>query len=276
MGTYLDKAGLQRAFTKLKSIIDGKAAANHTHTGLVSQSTSIDNNTDWTTITTTGIYSVAISDLTNAKNYPSGMYPYGDLYVQNVAGHITQIYWSHQGDCFERQAWSKTNNVWFYGSWYKIYTTKNKPSWSDVTGKPSFAAVATSGSYNDLSDKPSIPSVGNGTVTITQGNSTKGTFTMNQSGNTTIALTDNNTTYSANNGVSLSGTTFSNSGVRSIATGGSNGTISVNTGGSTANVAVKGLGSAAYTASTAYAAADVITISSTQPTSSTCKMWFKI
>ena len=52
-----------------------------------------------------------------------------------------------------------------------------------------------SGSYNDLSNKPTIPTVGNGTITITQNGTTKGTFTTNQSGNTTIALTDNNTTY---------------------------------------------------------------------------------
>lgn len=32
------------------------------------------------------------------------------------------------------------------------------PSWGEVTSKPSFATVATSGSYNDLSNKPSIPS----------------------------------------------------------------------------------------------------------------------
>lgn len=32
------------------------------------------------------------------------------------------------------------------------------PSWSEVTSKPSFATVATSGSYNDLSNRPSIPS----------------------------------------------------------------------------------------------------------------------
>lgn len=32
------------------------------------------------------------------------------------------------------------------------------PSWSEVTSKPSFATVATSGSYNDLSNKPYIPS----------------------------------------------------------------------------------------------------------------------
>ena len=30
-------------------------------------------------------------------------------------------------------------------------------SWDNVTGKPSFATVATSGSYNDLDDKPTIP-----------------------------------------------------------------------------------------------------------------------
>jgi hypothetical protein len=30
------------------------------------------------------------------------------------------------------------------------------PTWIDVTGKPSFASVATSGSYNDLTNKPSI------------------------------------------------------------------------------------------------------------------------
>lgn len=52
-----------------------------------------------------------------------------------------------------------------------------------------------SGSYNDLTNKPTIPTVGNGTITITQNGTTKGTFTTNQSGNTTIALTDNNTTY---------------------------------------------------------------------------------
>lgn len=31
--------------------------------------------------------------------------------------------------------------------------------WGDITGKPTFATVATSGSYNDLSNKPAIPTV---------------------------------------------------------------------------------------------------------------------
>lgn len=54
----------------------------------------------------------------------------------------------------------------------------------------SLAKVATSGSYNDLSDKPTIPSVGNGRITIKQGGTVKGTFTVNQSGATSIELTD--------------------------------------------------------------------------------------
>lgn len=57
-----------------------------------------------------------------------------------------------------------------------------------------------------------------------------------------------NTTYTASNGVGLSGTTFYNSGVRSIESGSTNGTISVNTNGYTANVAVAGLNTAAYKA----------------------------
>ena len=38
-----------------------------------------------------------------------------------------------------------------------------------------------------------VPSVGNGTITIKQAGTTKGTFTTNQSGNTTIELADTNT-----------------------------------------------------------------------------------
>ena len=69
-----------------------------------------------------------------------------------------------------------------------------------------------------------IPSIGNGTVTITQNGKTKGTFTMNQSGNTTIALTDtdkdthytaklvtgNSKTNTNNNGSLTNGNVFLN------------------------------------------------------------------
>lgn len=55
--------------------------------------------------------------------------------------------------------------------------------------------VAFTGSYNDLTNKPTIPTVGGGTITIKQKGVSKGSFTVNQSSNTTIELTDDNTTY---------------------------------------------------------------------------------
>lgn len=52
--------------------------------------------------------------------------------------------------------------------------------------------VAFTGKYSDLSGTPSI---GNGTVTIKQNGTSKGSFTMNQSGDTEVELTDSDTKY---------------------------------------------------------------------------------
>jgi hypothetical protein len=57
--------------------------------------------------------------------------------------------------------------------------------------------------------------------------------------NATITIPDNNTTYSAGAGISLSGTTFSNSGVRSITQDGTDGhKLTINTGGTTATITI--------------------------------------
>lgn len=60
------------------------------------------------------------------------------------------------------------------------------------TGKAdvsSLATVATSGSYNDLSNKPTIPTVNNATLTIQENGTSVGTFTANSSTNTTVNIT---------------------------------------------------------------------------------------
>lgn len=72
--------------------------------------------------------------------------------------------------------------------------------------KGKLSKVAVSGSYNDLSNKPAIPTVGNGTVTIKQAGTSKGTFSMNQSGNTTIELTDNNSWRGVQNNLTSTAT----------------------------------------------------------------------
>lgn len=45
---------------------------------------------------------------------------------------------------------------YFDGGWKDL--GREQVSWNDIQEKPEFAAVATTGSYNDLSDKPTIPS----------------------------------------------------------------------------------------------------------------------
>ena len=42
--------------------------------------------------------------------------------------------------------------------WVTIIAEDASANWDDISGKPEFASVATSGSYNDLKDKPTIPS----------------------------------------------------------------------------------------------------------------------
>ena len=96
-------------------------------------------------------------------------------------------------------------------------TIKTAGEGKSATG--SFTANQNSGStitlptirYGDLSGRPSIPAAaGNGTITITQPGTSNQTFTVNQSGNTTIALKNDNTntTYTGGTGIDISGTTI--------------------------------------------------------------------
>ena len=70
------------------------------------------------------------------------------------------------------------------GSQIKDLTTKIK-SKADIS---SLAPVATSGSYNDLSDKPTLPTVNNGALTIQQNGTTLDTFTANSSDDKTVNI----------------------------------------------------------------------------------------
>ena len=60
---------------------------------------------------------------------------------------------------------------------------------SQITDFPTLATVATSGSYSDLSNKPTIPTVNNATLTIQKNGTTVKTFTANASSNVTANIT---------------------------------------------------------------------------------------
>lgn len=57
-----------------------------------------------------------------------------------------------------------------------------------ISNKPTLASVATSGSYTDLSNQPTIPTVNNGKLTIQKNGTTVRTFKANQSGNATANI----------------------------------------------------------------------------------------
>ena len=89
----------------------------------------------------------------------------------------------------------------------------NKANSSDLS------TVATTGSYNDLSNKPTIPTVNNSTITIQKNSSTVDSFTLNQSSNKTINITvpttasdvsalPASTKYGASLSVSIDSTTY--------------------------------------------------------------------
>ena len=67
--------------------------------------------------------------------------------------------------------------------------TADEVEWDNVLNKPTFATVATSGSYNDLSNKPTIPTVNNGALIIKKNGINVATFTANQSSNATANIT---------------------------------------------------------------------------------------
>lgn len=121
---------------------------------------------------------------------------------------------------------------WVTGKGY--LTSVPAQTWGSITGKPTFATVATSGSYNDLTNKPTIPSL-SGYATqnwvTSQGYltsipaATSSTYGGIQIGYTTsgrnyavqlsngkayvnVPWTDTNITYRAGTNISISGTTI--------------------------------------------------------------------
>lgn len=72
------------------------------------------------------------------------------------------------------------------------------------------STVGKTGAYSDLTGKPTIPSVYNATVTLTQDGTTKGSFTVNQNSNVTIDLDDTDTHYESKTITGATATATSN------------------------------------------------------------------
>ena len=99
-----------------------------------------------------------------------------------------------------------SKEIWTHGQFYATAVT-----WSTITGKPSFATVATSGNYNDLNNKPTIPTklptpnalTFTGAVTGTWDGSSAKTVNIPSGSSYTLPLASNST----RGGIKLSSST---------------------------------------------------------------------
>lgn len=120
--------------------------------------------------------------------------------------------------------YSSGTRVWTTVNWFETdqtySATSPKPQSgvavaSAISGKANsadLATVATSGSYNDLSNKPTIPTVNNAALTIQKNGSNVATFTANASSNVTanISVPTVDQTYSASSTNAQSGVAVAN------------------------------------------------------------------
>ena len=149
-------------------------------------------------------------------------------YLNSIEGNASEIYATR----FYQNEKLVATEEWVTNKGY--LTSVPAQTWASITGKPTFATVATSGSYNDLTNKPTIPSL-SGYATqnwvTSQGYltsipaATSSTYGGIQIGYTpsgknyavqlsngkayvNVPWTDTNTTYTAGTNISISGTTI--------------------------------------------------------------------
>jgi len=127
----------------------------------------------------------------------------GDTFTQDqvaqLIGNDTILY--VDGECYIKNFYNTSPFYLFYSKVNASTGTNNvitrdeisinqNGTWAKLNDTITLSDVATSGSYNDLTNKPSIPTVNDNTITITQGGVTKGSFTLNQNTNQTIDVDD--------------------------------------------------------------------------------------
>ena len=80
--------------------------------------------------------------------------------AENVTGDITEtdpVFVASPANEIVASSIDNWNSAYEWGDHSGLYrSTSWVPSWAEVTSKPSFATIATSGSYNDLTNKPTL------------------------------------------------------------------------------------------------------------------------
>lgn len=175
-GTATDGTMTQNA---IKSALDGKANSSHTHSQYLTSHQDISGKVNKSGDTLSGRITRSgggswISDRNNVAVFGTS----------SASGNYNPIV----GQKTPNGSWTIGNLANSDHLVFNYTTDTNYNAGNNVSTAINLPNVA-----GTIALTSQIPSVGNGTVTITQNGAIKGTFTMNQSGNTTIALTDTNT-----------------------------------------------------------------------------------
>ena len=104
---------------------------------------------------TVGLYFAGSAN--SVKNKPTGVDAFGLEVKKTAGGYLVQVL--TEGNINPMKTWIRQFNASAWSAWAHYFDSNHAPTWSQVSGKPSFATVATSGSYNDLSNKPTIPTI---------------------------------------------------------------------------------------------------------------------
>lgn len=163
--------------TEVDSKLSGKANSSHTHTKNQVGLGNVDNTADsaksvkyatsagsanalnvtelhshdLNDIKTAGLYFSGIGN--RAKNKPADVNSFALEVKKTSSVYLVQVL--TEGNAHTMKTWIRQFDTSAWSAWEYYFDSRHTPTWSQVSGKPSFATVATSGSYNNLSNKPS-------------------------------------------------------------------------------------------------------------------------
>lgn len=147
-----DAPDLVSGYNASMSAIDGS--------GVLAFQGTVQDSTDWDTITVAGYYTCSNTKFSSANHSPVGSYNYGVLIVYNrcytpeESECATQIYYPHSINDVNSNPVSRANYSNAWSAWAPLVYVPDAPTWETLEGKP-FSTVGTSlttsGNVLDLS-----------------------------------------------------------------------------------------------------------------------------
>ena len=142
-------------------------------------------------ITFNGYLRSVVSADTNIATVTADEGSHGTITITGVsAGNTTAtVHWGGSSSTITITVINNEDTLFLNKRGLAYFWSKINSKLSTKANSTDLASVATSGSYSDLINKPTIPTVNNATLTIQKNGSTVATFTANSSTSATANIT---------------------------------------------------------------------------------------